>query len=53
MARAVAHPDATGMRTAIVRFRADDPQALDRRLRELGYDLITENLPRKGNGVGG
>ena len=47
------HPDATGMRTAIVRFRADDPQALDRRLRELGYDLITENLPRRGNGVGG
>jgi acetoin utilization protein AcuB len=42
------HPDQTGMRIAIVRFRADEPQALDRRLRELGYELITENLPRKG-----
>ena len=39
------HPDATGMRIAIVRYRADDPSALDNRLRELGYDLITENLP--------
>lgn len=39
------HPDATGMRICIVRYRAEDPQGLDRRLRELGYDLITENLP--------
>jgi len=38
-------PDATGMRIAIVRFRADDPAELDRRLREQGYDLITERLP--------
>ena len=40
------HPDATGMRIAVVRYRADDPQTLDDRLRELGYDLVTENLPR-------
>jgi hypothetical protein len=36
------------MRMVIVRFVADEPQAIDRRLRELGYELITENLPRKG-----
>jgi acetoin utilization protein AcuB len=47
------HPDATGMRIAIVRFRADDPQDLDRRLRTLGYDLVTENLPRRADGGGG
>jgi acetoin utilization protein AcuB len=41
------HPDTTGMRICIVRYRADDPEALDRRLRELGYDLVTENLPRR------
>jgi hypothetical protein len=34
------------MRIAIVRFRSNDPQAIDRKLRELGYELITENLPR-------
>jgi acetoin utilization protein AcuB len=39
------HPDNTGMRICIVRYRADEPAALDRRLRELGYDLVTENLP--------
>lgn len=38
-------PDATGMRIAIVRYRADDPAELDRQLREQGYDLITEQLP--------
>ena len=47
------HPDQTGMRIAIVRYRADEPQALDRRLRELGYDLITENLPRNGSDAAG
>jgi len=41
------HPDQTGKRIVIVRFRAPEPQAIDRRLRELGYELITENLPRK------
>ena len=46
------HPDKTGMRMAIVRFRAPEPQAIDRRLRELGYELITENLPRMGGGAG-
>ncbi|MBP7711190.1 MAG: CBS domain-containing protein [Gammaproteobacteria bacterium] len=40
------HPDRSGMRLAIVRYRADEPQAVDRRLRELGYEPITENLPR-------
>jgi acetoin utilization protein AcuB len=47
------HPDQTGMRMAIVRFRAPEPQAIDRRLRELGYELITENLPRKDNAIAG
>jgi acetoin utilization protein AcuB len=47
------HADQTGMRIAIVRFRADEPQAIDRRLRELGYELITENLPRKGGETAG
>lgn len=39
------HPDDTGMRVAIVRFRADDPAAIDARLRDSGYDLISEQLP--------
>jgi acetoin utilization protein AcuB len=38
-------PDETGMRVAIIRYRADDPAALDRRLRAQGYDLITEVFP--------
>ncbi|MCG8429080.1 MAG: CBS domain-containing protein [Chromatiales bacterium] len=38
-------PDKTGKRIVIVRYRADDPVALDRRLGELGYELITEKLP--------
>jgi acetoin utilization protein AcuB len=41
------HPDQTGKRIVIVRFRAPEPQAIDRQLRELGYELTTENLPRK------
>jgi acetoin utilization protein AcuB len=44
------HPDETGMRVAVVRFRAEDPRAIDRKLRELGYELITENLPRPTGG---
>lgn len=38
-------PDETGMRIVIVRYRADDPTALDRALRAQGYDLITERFP--------
>ena len=37
-------PDETGMRMVIVRFRAPEPAALDRYLREQGYDLFTEEL---------
>jgi len=37
-------PDETGMRIVIVRFRAPDPDALDRYLRSQGYDLFTEEL---------
>ena len=40
------HPDRSGMRLAIVRYRADEPQAVDRRLRQLGYELITASLPQ-------
>ncbi len=38
-------PDETGMRVAIIRYRADDPTQLDKQLREQGYDLITEVFP--------
>ncbi len=37
--------DETGMRVVIVRFRAREPRQIDDKLRELGYDLITEELP--------
>jgi acetoin utilization protein AcuB len=40
-------PDETGMRIVIVRFRAPDPNALDRYLRAQGYDLFTEELARR------
>ena len=39
------HPDQTGLRIAVVRYRAIDPPALNQRLRDLGYDLVTETLP--------
>lgn len=39
-------PDETGMRIVIVRFRAPDPDALDRYLRSQGYDLFTEELAK-------
>jgi acetoin utilization protein AcuB len=39
------HPDQTGLRIAVVRYRADDPRALNQRLRDLGYDVLTETLP--------
>ncbi|MCP5159791.1 MAG: CBS domain-containing protein [Gammaproteobacteria bacterium] len=42
------HPDQTGLRIAVVRYRAPDPQALNQHLRDLGYDLLTEILPPAG-----
>jgi acetoin utilization protein AcuB len=39
------HPDQTGLRIAVVRYRAPDPRALNQRLRDLGYDLLTETFP--------
>ena len=39
------HPDQTGLRIAVVRYRSDDPRALNQQLRNLGYDLLTETLP--------
>ena len=39
------HPDQTGLRIVVVRYRAGDPRALNQRLRDLGYDLLTETLP--------
>lgn len=41
--------DETGMRVVIVRFRAENPCEIDDQLRELGYDLITEELPETAN----
>ena len=37
-------PDATGMRVVIARYRAADPQAVDRHLRDLGIDIFTEEM---------
>ncbi|MGB5064142.1 MAG: CBS and ACT domain-containing protein [Candidatus Competibacter sp.] len=39
------HPDQTGLRVAVVRYRAGDPRALNQRLRDLGYELLAETLP--------
>ena len=39
------HSDQTGLRIAVVRYRAADPRALNQTLRDLGYDLLTETLP--------
>jgi acetoin utilization protein AcuB len=38
------HPDQTGLRIVVVRYRADNPRALNQHLRELGYDLLTETF---------
>ncbi len=38
--------DETGMRIVIIRHRSEDPVVLDRYLRDQGYDLVTELLPR-------
>ena len=45
------HPDQTGLRVAVVRYRASDPHALDHRLRDLGYDLLTETFPAAVTGA--
>lgn len=37
--------DQTGNRIVIVRYRSDNPASLDDHLRELGYDLVTEDMP--------
>ena len=42
------HPDQTGLRIVVVRYRASDPRALNQCLRDLGYDLLTETLPPDG-----
>lgn len=39
------HADGSGMRVAIVRFRAADPAALTRELRAAGYDVFSETMP--------
>ena len=39
------HPDETGQRIAIVRYRADDLQGVIDALRGAGYDIVTVNLP--------
>lgn len=43
------HPDQTGLRIVVVRYRADDPYVLNQHLRELGYDLLTETFPSTSN----
>ena len=45
------HPDKTGLRIAVVRYRADNPRALNQHLRDLGYDLLTETLPTSTAGT--
>jgi len=37
--------DASGRRTVILRFTAEDPEAIDSELRAKGYELITERMP--------
>ena len=39
------HPDQTGLRIVVVRYRASDPRALNQGWRDRGYDLLTETLP--------
>ena len=41
------HPDETGMRIAIVRYRHDNPQLVDQHLRDKGYDILSEHLPQQ------
>lgn len=37
--------DESGKRVVILRYRADNPAALDQQLRAKGYELLTEELP--------
>ena len=39
------HPDQTGLRIVVVRYRAAEPHALNHHLRDLGYELLTETFP--------
>ncbi len=39
------HPDQTGLRVAVVRYRAPQPRQLNQQLRDLGYHLLTETFP--------
>nr|CRH04343.1 Putative signal transduction protein with CBS domains [Candidatus Magnetococcus massalia] len=43
------HPDETGKRIAIVRYRHDDPQVVADKLTEMGYHIITEDLEESGH----
>ncbi|MBK7540531.1 MAG: CBS domain-containing protein [Candidatus Competibacteraceae bacterium] len=45
------HPDQTGLRIVVVRYRAADPRLLNQRLRDLGYDLLTETWPSPSAGA--
>ena len=40
------HPDESGMRIAIVRFESKNPGEVDQKLRDAGYDLVSEELPK-------
>lgn len=37
--------DQQGKRTVILRYTADDPAAMDKALRDKGYEILTEKLP--------
>lgn len=39
------HSDQTGLRVAVVRYRAENPHVLNQHLRDMGYDLLTETFP--------
>ncbi|MEG3639008.1 CBS and ACT domain-containing protein [Magnetococcus sp. PR-3] len=38
------HPDKTGLRIVIIRFKAANPQALVKALEDRGYDMISEDM---------
>lgn len=40
------HSDQSGKRTAIVRFRADDPDTVISELQDGGYELVSKDLPK-------
>lgn len=41
-----AQADEAGLRPIIIRYRAADPEAVDRKLKDAGYDVVSENLPQ-------